>query len=442
MESCDSLGDTYDILGGYLECRFIHGHNLQWVHIDSIKPIVKNPSSPSGIEPCKLQNSDAVTQSGRDAGAGLAGFPMNRTTKNGMNPKGINNVLMVGVDFPELRGGDNLAKIMDEDKTAYLDWFNYFSHSVATFNVSSVNEWIHAPLSAISYVRTGNDGNSTDHNRFLADAAQPFIDLISEKVDLRKFTTVYMIFPEGEIHFDMDLIIRNETFNTKEGQTRLNFFGWGHDLEMQKAKHWAFFIHETLHDFDIIGHAPLNGSPFGIMTAQDGISMAMNPYEQFLLDWLPSDQIYCQNIETLTKSVVALSPVERADGATKMAIIRLTSTKAIVIESHGIDKWSSVYDNRRFPPGFYAVVAYIVDLNKAVAPPVSADSRSLSNEDYAWAVFQKVEGASTVRYPDFPRASNINFQDLAVLGDSFLIEGVKIKFVGTGNYDTVEISKA
>jgi phosphoribosylformylglycinamidine synthase len=30
---------------------------------------------------------------------------------------------------------------------------------------------------------------------------------------------------------------------------------------------------------------------------------------------------------------------------------------------------------------------------------------------------------------------------VAVLGDSFVIEGVRIKFVGTGDYETIEISK-
>jgi hypothetical protein len=30
---------------------------------------------------------------------------------------------------------------------------------------------------------------------------------------------------------------------------------------------------------------------------------------------------------------------------------------------------------------------------------------------------------------------------VAVLGDSFVIEGVRIKVVGTGDYETIEISK-
>jgi len=31
---------------------------------------------------------------------------------------------------------------------------------------------------------------------------------------------------------------------------------------------------------------------------------------------------------------------------------------------------------------------------------------------------------------------------VAILGDSFIIEGVRIKFVATGDYETIEISKA
>jgi hypothetical protein len=58
-----------------------------------------------------------------------------------------------------------------------------------------------------------------------------------------------------------------------------------------------------------------------------------------------------------------------------MAVLRLSPTKAIVVESHGIDKWSSFkFGDREFPPGFYSVMAYVVDLDKTVAPPTNADA--------------------------------------------------------------------
>ena len=87
-------------------------------------------------------------------------------------------------------------------------------------------------------------------------------------------------------------------------------------------------------------------------------------------------------------------------------------------------------------------MAYVVDLDKAVAPPVNNDGSSQLNDDWAWAVWQKVSGGPSHEF-------NIQFFDwnklgayVAVLGDSFVIEGVRIKFVGTGDYETIEISKA
>jgi hypothetical protein len=161
-----------------------------------------------------------------------------------------------------------------------------------------------------------------------------------------------------------------------------------------------------------------------------------------LFGWLPEDQIYCDDAATLKTATISLSPVEREDRQTKMAVIRLSATKAIVVESHGIDKWSNFqFGDRQFPPGFYSVMAYVVDLDKNSAPPINSDGTSLSNDDWAWAVFQKVQGVPSNEF-------NISVGDrkslssyVAVLGDSFVIEGVRIKFVATGDYETIEISR-
>jgi hypothetical protein len=206
---------------------------------------------------------------------------------------------------------------------------------------------------------------------------------------------------------------------------------------------WAYYIHETLHDFKINGHAPGNGWPLNIMTNQSGISYAMNPYEQFLLDWLPADQIYCDDLKTLKTATVSLTPVEREDRQTKMAIIKLSPTKAVVVESHGIDKWSSFnFGDRAFPAGFYSIMAYVVDLDKTVAPPTNADSSSRSNDEWAWAVWQQVNGGPSNQFNKMVGEGKNLANYVAVLGDSFVIEGVRIKFVGTGDYETIEISKA
>jgi len=440
---CARSGDTFDIPGGILECRWIAGKKLQWIKINTVKTTFSNAVSPVSIDMCKLQNSaSSADRTGRNS-SGLVGFPLVDTDRNRMKLKGVNEVLIVPIDFPDFEGGPEVLAQLEYDKKWMTDWYSYFSNGQSKFNVTTIDKWLRMPKERSAYPSDAKtqDAFAADHGRRMADQAQPFIDQITKEVDLRKFSTVYFFYPNGEITF-VDFIIRNQWFKAKEGDVQLNLFSWGRNLEGMETLKWAYYIHETMHDFNITMHAPGNGWPLSIGTNQSGISLALNPWEQFLFDWLPADQIYCDDVATLKSATISLSPVEREDRQTKMAVIRLSPTRAIVVESHGIDKWSNFkFGDREFPPGFYSIMAYIVDLNKNSAPPINSDATSVSNDEWAWAVFQKVQGGPSNEF-------NINVGDrkkladyVAVVGDSFVIEGVRIKFVSTGDYETIEISK-
>lgn len=438
--SCLISGDTFDVSGGKLECRWVNGGKLQWIKINTVKSTFVNTKSPVSIDVCKLQNSASVV---KDGGSGLVGFPLVNSNKHRMNLKGTNEILIVPIDFPDFPGGSEVIAQLEYDKKWMTDWYEYFSNGQSKFNITTVNNWLRMPKERLAYPSDAKtiDGFAADHGRRMADQAQPFIDEITKVVDLRKFSTVYFFYPDGEITF-VDFIIRNQVFKTKEGDINLNLFSWGKNLTGMETLKWSYYIHETMHDFNITMHAPGNGWPLSIGTNQSGISLALNPWEQFLFDWLPADQIYCDDVATLKSATISLSPVEREDRQTKMAVIRLSPTKAIVVESHGIDKWSNFkFGDREFPPGFYSVMAYIVDLDKNSRPPINSDGTSLGNDDWAWAVWQKVQGERSNQF-------NLNVGDrkslgdyVAVLGDSFVIEGVRIKVVGTGDYETIEITK-
>jgi hypothetical protein len=442
--SCTNSGDTYEVTGGKLECRWVAGKKLQWIKINTIKKTFTNAKSPVSIDVCKLQMSASkADRTGRNSGAGQVGFPMVNSDKNGMFINGTNEVLIVPVDFSDFPGGPELKAQLEYDKKMLVDWYDYFSGGKSKFNVTTIDQWLRLPKPRSEYPTDEKSKNALgeDSNKRQSLQAQNFIDEITKFIDLRKFSTVYLFFPDGNYE-QGDLIVRNQPFTIKEGQKNLNFFSWGRNLEGTESPKWAYYIHETLHDFNIIGHAPGNGWPFGNMTAQNGLSQALNPWEGFVLGWLPPEQIYCDDAATLKPVTLSLSPVEREDKQTKMAVIKLSPTKAIVVESHGIDKWSDLKaGGREFPPGFYSVMAYIVDLDKAVAPPVNSDGSSQLNDDWAWAVWQKPAGGPSnefnLQYFDWKKVADY----VAVLGDSFIIEGVQIKFVGTGDYETIEISK-
>lgn len=442
---CQNSGDTFDVKGGYLECRWFRGKRLQWIKINNVKQTFINAKSPVSIDVCKLQNSASnADRSGRNSGTGLVGFPLINTDKNGMNISGQNEVLIVPMDFPDFIGSGDLAAKLAYDKKWLTDWYDYFSNGKSKFNTTVLDQWLRMPKNRSNYPTDSKSlyGPQANANEMQGRQAQAFIDEITKVIDLRKFSTVYLFFPDGEFSFG-DLIVRNHKFKIKEGDKLLNFYSWGRSLEAMETMKWSYYIHETLHDFNIIGHAPGNGWPFGMMTSQSGISQALSPYEQFLMDWLPEDQIYCDDASTLKTATISLSPIEREDKQTKMAIIKLSATRAIVVESHGIDKWSSFkFGDREFPPGFYSVMAYVVDLDKASAPPSNADSTSASYGDAAWALWQKVEGVGSHRFSSLQGAFGEDiYGTVAVLGDSFIIDGIKIEFIQTGDFETISISK-
>jgi hypothetical protein len=441
---CTNSGDTFDVTGGILECRWIAGKKLQWIKINSIKKSFTNSVSPVPIDVCKLKNVDSkVIRTGRDERQEV-GFPLRDPDRNGMNVVGTNEVLIVPIDFPDFPGGPGVQEQLANDTKWLLDWYSYYSNGKSKFNVTTINRWLRMPKERGAYPTDGKTTSAlTDGNQVMGNQAQVFIDEIGKEVDLRKFSTVYTFHPQGEFVLN-DLIVRNHQFKIKEGQKRLNFFSWGRNVEGPENLKWAYYIHETIHDFGIVGHAPGNGWPFGMMANQAGISLALNTWEQFLLGWLPNEQIYCDDAATLKTATISLTPVEREDKQTKMAIIRLSPTRAIVVESHGIDKWSSFKTaDREFSPGFYSIMAYVVDLDKSVAPPVKSDGDSLRNEDWAWAVWQKVDGGPSHGFPaTLGWWPGWNMSDrVAVLGDTFTIEGIRIKFVATGDFETIEISK-
>ena len=442
-EPCNQSGDTFDISGGILECRWVGGHRLQWIKINTVKKTFTNAKSPVSIDVCKLQKSASkADRTGRNAGAGMVGFPLTDTNKNGMNLSGNNEVLVVPLDFSDFRGEGSPSKQTDYDTKWLKDWYRYFSNGKANFNVTTFDRWIQMPGPRSSYPTDAKSAVAPNPNELQGNQAQAFINEITKEIDLRKFSTVYIIFPDGEI-LQNDLIVRNHRFKIKEGEKNLNLFSWGKNLEAMETLKWSYYIHETLHDFNIVGHAPGNGWPLGMMTNQSGISYAINPWEQFLFDWLPSDQIYCDAASSLKPATISLTPMEREDKQTKMAVIKLSDTRAIVVESHGIDKWSSFnFGDRAFPAGFYSIMAYVIDLDKSVAPPVRADGTSLNNDEWAWAVWEKVNGQPSNEFRINVGENKDLSNYVAVLGDSFVIEGVRIKFVGTGDYETIEISKA
>lgn len=440
---CDFAGDTFDVTGGYLECRYVAGNSLKWIMLNTNRKVVSNPISPDGVETCRLKNSDMTPDPSRLSGV-YAGFP--HEARNGINNPGVNNVLIVGMDFAEFPGDDSLKNEYPNEAKLISDWFDFYSNGKVKFNVTVLDKWVRSSRPAKDYIDQETDRLSFSMdaiNRNVTMNAQPMIDEITKHIDLRNFSTVYLYVPRGMMDFRANLILRNADFKIKEGRTHLNFFTWNSDLESMAWFKWAFAIHESLHDFPLMLHAPGNG------WIEDRYTYALNSWNRFVLNWLSDNQIYCVDKQNLSPTEIALSPVEREDKETKMAIVKISKTKAIVVQAHGIDKWSKFdYNGIYFRPGFYGVVAYLVDLNDAGRISYGSDGRASagdSGNDPAypkWSYYKPIDGDPSYKEEFFQNNNPLLVisRHIAGLGNTFKIEGVKIEFVKSGDYETVRIS--
>ena len=161
-------------------------------------------------------------------------------------------------------------------------------------------------------------------------------------------------------------------------------------------------------------------SGFDMMSNQDGPSRTMSSWLRWIIGWLPAQSLYCQNYSDLAKTTIMLNPMDNRTVGIKSAMIKVSPTKIIAIESRrpaSFDCQTSV--NR---PG---VLVYIVD-----------------------ATVGHGEGTQTLVPPTGRGLVSNNCGTPGVLdailnvGDSVTSNGVTVKVVKIDKYDTVEISKA
>ena len=119
-----------------------------------------------------------------------------------------------------------------------------------------------------------------------------------------------------------------------------------------------------------------SGWPLSLMQTQAGLSLALNAWDRFVLGWMPDQQVYCDSLESLKSAEINLSPLERADYSTKMIAIKLTDSKLLIVEAHGMGEWALRRPTQYYAfedTGFYGVVAYIVDTQFKNEPVYNPD---------------------------------------------------------------------
>lgn len=93
------------------------------------------------------------------------------------------------------------------------------------------------------------------------------------------------------------------------------------------------------------------------MGNQDGYSRELSGWLRFLSGWMPDQDIYCKNSKLISKIEIDLFPVTSKESGVKLAILPLSNTKALLIESRRETKFSCKTSKPR-----NGVLVYALDL--------------------------------------------------------------------------------
>jgi hypothetical protein len=469
--TCDKLGARIENLNFYLECRYIKGKSLNWVKLNDVPEKFANPKSALDVSTCKLKGFyDGNHFAGFVEDVSLMGRKSNFLYPRNNPAIGTNQAIVVPVDFSDSQGETNIKETIERNIIAYKKWVEYFSDGKLIVNFDYIDHWIRMPKETKDYNNIDQDGSSSQEDQ--RSIAQVYVDEITKLVDLRKYRTIFLIWPSSNYKMTVSLVPRMVDFKIKEGTHNMSLFALptgditasspqpGYDTIVETPL-WAFWVHEMGHDWGLHGHAPGNGWSVGIMTNQGGLSLALNAWDRFLLTWMPDELVYCDTKDKLVETTLNLSPLERADRQTKMIAIKLDEYRLLVVEAHGTGDWYNQNKKQteflRIPfwkSGYYSVLAYTVDTRFSLVGelPVNPDGSALRIDDgvnpfiHRSAYFLQVDGgvgSNDYRIAHSPSRADVDYASfVAVQGDSYTFEGIKITFLKTGDYETLRISRS
>lgn len=357
---------------------------------------------------------------------------------------GKHKVILIPIDFSDSPGSADFLAQQNAQMKTYSAWYKFFSNGRASAEVVTSNKWFRAPKPGKEYVIGQNHANTANtEEKNMNAAAQDFINATGKTFDFTDSPGVFFIFPKQHGTGIVSSILgRGVNLQTPQGVKNLFYFSPGEysyklesELKKPYSRFWALWIHEILHSQGLALHAPGNGFFTGLGQQQEGPSLTIGMWEQFLLGWLKDSQVFCAPASILKSTTVVLNPLEVATSKYKTAIVPLSATQALVVESRRPIGYSNGWD--KVDSGAFI---YLVDTTKDNDRSGESNGKDKGN-DMAfdkWAYYLAPDGSRMRNSGNF----FYQYRDYFVKkGQSVTYGGVKITVVKSGSTDTIQIKK-
>lgn len=326
------------------------------------------------------------------AGDTTLGFPRN---PNRLPNLSSHKHLFVAVDFPDARyAGDAvelIERVMKPKDVADFYLFNSFGKVKIDYYIYP--EIVTLPKSSSTY--GGNKYNSVLvdgvwSNDLIHRAALKIID---EKLDLSSFSAMATIVTKGESLSESGGLASPwspGTFTFKNGSFHnASLIGGGQQIDDKNPDlwntRWMVVAHEIGHLYGFTDLYKYNGEfykgyttgPFDTMANVFSWAPTFTAWHRWLLDWVRDKEVICLDKNNIS---IELKLTDlNIEGGTKAVVIRLSSSKVLVIESRKNNKFDFLGPNE-------GLFVYTVDMNiKSGEGAVRALSDSNLFTDQAYA---------------------------------------------------------
>lgn len=365
------------------------------------------------------------------------GFPL-RPGPLGTPARGVTPVVLIPVAFADAPGDKTQIPRMLRDRELFDVWIADQSRGALSIEWRVRSEWLTLPTTSISY---GIEKFASDYIQRTQALARDVIAAADPDTDFSGNPFVFFVFPDGVPGIPTDAGHFEANIATAEGRVA-KFFGGGRFFQTigvtgRQRELWSFWIHEMGHTWGLAGHGPSNikgdkrlPASTHIMDDQNGLGLVLSAWDKMLMGWMPDREIVCVDAADVARSGVssfdvALTALESSEPGVKALVIRLSSTRAIVVESRRAIGWSR--DFTPFPGG---VLAYVLD--------TSVDN-DRSGEATGDAKVRFAEYLQPVNSAGSPRFRGV-IDPFITVGGSASESGVTVQLVQGGANDTVRVS--
>ena len=407
--------------------------NLQSVEMQT-RPSIRNSNS----EACKLLDARKTKIQRNNVG-----FPL---LLDLLPSQGIMKLAFVPIDFSDSVGDTNSMNIMNDQIQKLKQWYQDYSAGKLKVESRSSNTWFRAPKPSSEY-KTGKNlpyVSAGGFNDQWKAYIQEFIDSTGNEMNFEGVQGILFFFPvKNNLQITEAIQLRGETFRTNQGNIKLYvdapgryIYGGLSILDEPFSRLYGYWIHELLHSQGISLHAPHNSGQISVSN-QFGDSFALDAWETFLLDWFDEEQIFCSPLKVGDQAIALLEPIDIPGRGTRIAIVPLTNTTALVVEARRNAGYSKDWPNTSF-----GSFVYLVDTTKDNDRSAECCGDWGNEQTWSkWAYLLIPEGRTSFRTDvDLP-SMDLYQRYLLRSGDRVLFDGVEIKSLEIGKFDAIQMRR-